>query len=116
MIEPMLKHTLIIFLIFLHKKVSILLAPIKYPRILRTVSKIDLDSVAMLGSIHKFAIIYLVIEIVQDALILPVLGGVLSEVDTVLVLFYDGMLDSDGEVLYHFLEEGVILVVGHRFG
>ena len=94
MIQAMLKYPLIIFLIFLHKKVSILLPPIKYPRILRTVSKIDLNSMAMLRPIHEFTIVYLVIEIVEDALVLPILGGMLPEVDTVLVLFYYRMLDT----------------------
>ena len=71
---------------------------------------------AMLRPIHEFTIVYLVIEIVEDALVLPILGGMLPEVDTVLVLFYYRMLDTYWEVLYHFLEEGVVLIVGHRLG
>ena len=49
---------------------------------------------AMLRPIHEFTIVYLVIEIVEDALVLPILGGMLPEVDTVLVLFYYRMLDT----------------------
>lgn len=51
----------------------------------------------MFDAINKITIVNLLIEVIQYALVLYVLLGVLAEVDAVFVFFYYWLLEFDGE-------------------
>ena len=68
-IESVLQNSLIIFLLFLHKKVSIFRPSVKDASVFDVVVEIYLHAVSMFDRIQKFTIVQFSREIVDDSLI-----------------------------------------------
>lgn len=67
----------------------------------------------MLYSIHKLSVINLLIEIIDNALVLSILGCVFSKIDTVFIFFQDRLCEINRESFSHFLKVSIVLIEAH---